>query len=213
MEKVRNRQADLHARADEKKKNDWVSEFNAAWEKLGPTRAEPAPQPRHVNGAKRAAQPLAWNSKQVLQAKVRRLSPVGRKQAQEPVVVASPEALQKFNRLWESLIPGAHGIPSANGIAGANGIASANGIPAANGIAGANGTRGANGIPSANGLPGADGANIAAPQPEPEGPPAWRSLPRSLSLVPVQATETLEGMERMGAWGRAVLLLRSFAGI
>src|SRR5262249_24319029 len=33
VEKLRNRQADLHARADEAKKADWTRQFDRAWEK------------------------------------------------------------------------------------------------------------------------------------------------------------------------------------
>ena len=43
VEKLRNRQADLHARADEAKKADWTKQFDRAWEKLAPSPRQPVP--------------------------------------------------------------------------------------------------------------------------------------------------------------------------
>jgi hypothetical protein len=101
VEKVRSRQADLHARAEEAKKADCAAQFNRAWEKLAPTAPEPAPPLK-------AMQERAW-SRRALRAQMRKLSrPTSRKQPQEPVFEANPEVFARFNRFWESLVGGAN---------------------------------------------------------------------------------------------------------
>lgn len=155
VEKLRNRQADLHARADEAKKADWTRQFDRAWEKLAPSPRQPVP-------AIGSTQRMDW-SRKALRAEMRKLSEkTSHKTAGGPSLEPNPEATERFNQLWERLLS-----PEPN-------VAS---VPQA----GSNGT--------------------ALPSP----------LPRSLSLVPVEAVDTLETLQAMNVARRVILLLRGIA--
>jgi len=100
IEKVRSRQADLHARAEEAKKADSAAQFKRAWEKLAPTPPEPAPP--------KAVQERTL-SRRALRAEMRKLwRATSRQQPQQPTFDPKPEALARFNRFWESLVGGAN---------------------------------------------------------------------------------------------------------
>jgi len=158
VEKLRSRQADLHARAADAKNKDWISQFNRAWEKLAPAAPE-LPPPGNSTAATR--KDVGWNSTRVLRAKMRKLSPAaGHNQIGTPAVEAAPEAVLEFNQFWDNLVPG---------------------------------------------------SNILAPQPEVSVSSALPGpLPRSLSLVPAEASDTLETLQAMTDARRAILLLGGF---
>ena len=157
VEKLRNRQADLHLRADETKKADWAAQFNRAWEKLAPPAREQA-EP----GGSAQGRDVEW-SRRALRAEMRKLTrlPPGR-QNMPPDPQPDPEAVQRFNQLWETL------VPASNILAPAPEIISVS-------------------------------SDLPAP------------LPRSLSLVPVEAFDTLETLQAMNEATRAILLLQGLS--
>jgi hypothetical protein len=103
VEKLRSRQADLHQRADEASKTNWSIQFNQAWEKLAPTRREPPPIGNSSGGT---LKDLAWKSGRALRARLRKRSPApGRTETGQPAIEPTPEAVQRFNQFWDSLVP------------------------------------------------------------------------------------------------------------
>jgi hypothetical protein len=103
VEKLRSRQADLHQRADEAKKTNWNSQFNQAWEKLGPARREPPPA---GNSTPERLKELAWKSGRALRAQLRKASPPpGRNRTKQPAIEPAAGAVQQFNQFWDNLVP------------------------------------------------------------------------------------------------------------
>jgi hypothetical protein len=152
VEKLRSRQADLCARVDEAKKADSAAQFKLAWEKLAP--------PVRERGATNAAIPgrdVEW-SRKALRAEMRKLTRRPAAPNVEPEPRPDPQALQRFNQLWENLVP------------------------------------------SSNILAVAPETPLSSALPAP--------LPRSVSLVAVEAFDTLETLQAMNAATRAILLLR-----
>jgi hypothetical protein len=101
VEKLRSRQADLHARADAAKKTNWNIQFNQAWEKLAPARREPSPA---GNSTPARLNDFAWKSGRALRAQLRKTSP-GRDQTRQSAIEPTAEAVQQFNQFWDSLSP------------------------------------------------------------------------------------------------------------
>jgi hypothetical protein len=102
VEKLRSRQADLHQRADEAKKTNWNTQFDQAWEKLGPARREAPPGGNSTPGRLKE---LAWKSGRALRAQLRKASPPpGRSRTQPPAIEPTAEAIQQFNQFWDSLV-------------------------------------------------------------------------------------------------------------
>jgi hypothetical protein len=103
VEKLRNRQADLHARADETKKTDRNIRFNQAWENLAPARRQPPPADNSTPGRHKE---ITGSSARALRAQLRKLSPtLGRNRTKQPAVEPTAEAVQMFNQFWDSLVP------------------------------------------------------------------------------------------------------------
>jgi len=103
VEKLRNRQADLDARADETKKTDWNSRFNQAWENLAPIPRQPPPADNPTPGRHKD---IAGSSARARRAWLRRISPApGRNRPKQPALEPTAEAVQMFNQFWESLVP------------------------------------------------------------------------------------------------------------
>jgi hypothetical protein len=103
IEKLRNRQADLHQRADEAKKTNWNTQFDQAWEKLAPTRRESPPTGNSTPGRLKE---LAWKSGRALRAQLRQASPPpGRNRTKQPAIEPAAEAVQQFNQFWDNLVP------------------------------------------------------------------------------------------------------------
>jgi hypothetical protein len=148
VEKLRSRQADLHARADATEKTNWNDRFNQAWEELAPTPRQPPPAA--ISTPVRQAIGISGRA---LRAQLRKMSPAFRRnRTQEPAAEPTAEAVQKFNQFWDSLA--------------------------------------------------ADRTRSQVRTDVSAAPALREPLPRSLSLVPVEA------LEAMGASSRAILLLR-----
>jgi len=100
VEKLRNRQADLNARADETKKMDWNTRFNQAWERLAPAPRQPPPA---ENSTPARGKDIAGSSARALRAQLR--AALGRNRRKQPAVEPTAEAVQIFNQFWDSLVP------------------------------------------------------------------------------------------------------------
>ncbi len=150
VEKVRSRQADLHARAEEAKRADGAVQFNRAWDKLALTQSVPVPPVKPI-------QERDW-SRRAIRAEMRKLSRVtDPKQPPAPAAQPNPQAVERFRQFWESLVADANIVAAQQEV------------------------------------------SVSSVQPPP--------LPRSLSLVPVEAFDTLERLQAISNTTRVLLLL------
>jgi hypothetical protein len=150
VEKVRSRQADLHARAEEAKRADGAVQFHRAWDKLAPTPPVPIPpvKPR---------QERDW-SRRAIRAEMRKLSRVtDLRHPPAPAAEPNPQAVERFKQFWEGLVADANMVTAQQEV------------------------------------------SVSSVQPPP--------LPRSLSLVPVEAFDTLERLQAINNTTRVLLLL------
>jgi hypothetical protein len=103
VEKLRNRQADLNERAGEAREMNWRMRFDRAWEKLGPPRPDSGRPDTNSDRPRNAP----WTSSRVLRARLRKLSgAAGRGTAGQGAIASTPESMQEFNQLWDSLASG-----------------------------------------------------------------------------------------------------------
>jgi hypothetical protein len=86
------------------KKADWNARFNQAWEKLAPTSRKP---PAAGYAAPRRPEHLARKSARTLRAELRASSSVRDRPAQFAIEPPG-EAIQRFNRFWDSLLTARH---------------------------------------------------------------------------------------------------------
>jgi hypothetical protein len=106
VEKLRSRQTDIQMRAGGGKieKTDWNARFNQAWERLGPPvhnssadRDTTHPRPKH----------LVRKSARALRIELCGSSSAG-KQPNKPAIKPTATSIERFNRLWDSLLPARH---------------------------------------------------------------------------------------------------------
>ena len=92
VEKVRSRQADLHARAEEAKRADGAVQFNRAWDKLALTQSVPVPPVKPI-------QERDW-SRRAIRAEMRKLSRVtDPRQPPAPAAQPNPQAVEQLQAI------------------------------------------------------------------------------------------------------------------
>jgi hypothetical protein len=108
VDKLHSHEADLRARADDAAKKNWNARFDTAWEQLAP--AERKPPTRGAAPPRRTSE-LPRRSGQAQQVPLRGSPPAGsRGHSAQPVDKPDAEAMQRFNRFWESLAAGSHRV-------------------------------------------------------------------------------------------------------
>jgi hypothetical protein len=107
VEKLRNRQANLNARAEETRKTDWNIRFNREWEKLAPA---PRQQPPTDDPTPARRKDISGISARALRAQLR--TALGRNRPKQPAVEPTAEAVQIFNQFWDSLVPARNSPPA-----------------------------------------------------------------------------------------------------
>jgi hypothetical protein len=106
VEKLRSRQADIRMRAGAGKieKTDWSARFNQAWEKLGPPLHKP-PVARDATYSR--PKHLVRKSARALRTELCGSSSAG-KRSNQSAIEPSATSIERFNRLWDSLLPARH---------------------------------------------------------------------------------------------------------